>query len=95
MSDTDLAEWKEYGHAYFGRVPLESSSLPKDDYGMFEWFMEVNKNTPRATLLNWFSNARDKAALEKLSNEDLLMTYCEAMIAAIPRSQGAEPPQPA
>ena len=91
MPDADLAEWKEYGDAYFGRVPLDSASQIKDEFAMFEWFMEVNKATPRARLLEWFSASRDKAALEKLSDEELLMTYCEAMVAALPKESAAAP----
>jgi hypothetical protein len=46
MSDGDLAEWKEYGEAFFGRVPFGTSSHPANEFELFEWLMETQRNTP-------------------------------------------------
>jgi hypothetical protein len=85
MSDTDFNEWREYGDAYFGRVPLSTPSNLKSEFELFEWLMEVNKELPRDKMLEWFSSARDKAELEKLNDVELLMAYCEAHVAALPK----------
>lgn len=82
MSDAALAEYRQYGDAYFGRSSA-GPARPKDEFELFEWFMEAEKNKPRDKILKWFSSARDLAALENLSDEDLRIAYCEALVAAI------------
>jgi hypothetical protein len=56
MSENDLAEWKEYGEAFFGRVPFRTSSHPTNEFELFEWLMETQKDVPRETLISWFSS---------------------------------------
>jgi hypothetical protein len=83
ISDAALSEYKEFGDAYFGSVPPSKIKQPKNEFEMFTWLMDVNKNTSRENMLTWLSSARDRPELEKLSDEDLRMTYCEAHVAAI------------
>jgi hypothetical protein len=82
MSDADLAEYAEFSDAYFGRL-LPGPTKPKDNFELFEWFMATHKTMPRAKMLAWFSAAPDLAELEKLSDEDLRIAYCEALVAAV------------
>ncbi len=82
MSDADLAEYAQFRDVYFGRV-LPGPMTPKDNFELFEWFMATHKTMSRAKMLEWFSTARDLAELEKLSDEDLRIAYCEAMVAAV------------
>jgi hypothetical protein len=81
MSDADLAEYAQFRDAYFGRV-LPGPIAPKDNFELFEWFMAAQKSLPRARMLAWFSVARNLAELEKLSDDDLRILYCEALVAA-------------
>ncbi len=81
MTDNDFAEYTEFPDAYFGRV-LPGPTKLKNNFELFEWLMATQKATTRANMLAWFSTTRDMAALEKLSDEDLRVTYCEAMVAA-------------
>lgn len=80
MSDEDLAEYSDYPDTYFGRV-LPGPIKPKDELERFEWFMATHKTMPREKILAWFSSAANLAELEKLSDEDLRITYCEALVA--------------
>lgn len=82
MSDEDFAEYTEFRGAYFGRV-LPEPMNSKDSFELFEWFMDTQKTIHRDKMLAWFSAARDFAELEKLSDEDLRIAYCEAMVAAM------------
>lgn len=81
MTDNDFAEYAEFPDAYFGRV-LPGPTKLKDSFELFGWLMATHKTTTRANMLAWFSTTRDMAALEKLSDEDLRVTYCEAMVTA-------------
>ena len=49
--------------------------------------METNKAMPRARMLEWFSPAADLTDLEKLSDHDLQIAYCEALVAALTRKR--------
>jgi hypothetical protein len=83
MSDTEFSEYKEFGEAYFGRVPLQTGNQTKDPFHFFEWLMEVNQATPRLNMLDWFAPTRDRAELENLSDEELRMVYCEGHVGAM------------
>jgi hypothetical protein len=83
MSDTEFSEYKEFGEAYFGRVPLQTGNQIKGPFHFFEWLMEVNQATPRLNMLDWFAPTRDRAELENLSDEELRMVYCEGHVGAM------------
>ncbi|MER8803203.1 SEC-C domain-containing protein [Mesorhizobium sp. M0018] len=82
MSDAELAEYREFGDAYFGQVSPQPRR-PKDNFQMFEWLMEVNKNRTKANMLAFFAGAPRLAEYEAMSDDDLRLVYCEAHIAAI------------
>jgi uncharacterized protein YjiS (DUF1127 family) len=83
MSDPEFLEYKEFGEAFFGRVPLEASNQIKDPFQFFEWLMVVNQATSRKNMLDWFSETRNRAELEQLSDDELRMLYCEAHLGAM------------
>ena len=83
MPEQDFAEYLQFRDSYFGRVVPGRTRL-KNSFELFEWFMETHKASPRAKLLEWFSHERDKAALEKLDDDELRIAYCEAMVAVTP-----------
>jgi hypothetical protein len=85
MTDMEMDEWKEYGNAFFAGETNDNKHA-KDEFDMFEWLMEVNKTLPRKKMLEWFGPHRDKAELEKMSDEDLLLLYCEGCIAFMQQS---------
>jgi hypothetical protein len=82
MSDAEVAEYKEYGAAYFGDVKAEPTK-PKDKFELFEWLMETQKAMPREKILDWFKASPNIAELAQMGDEELRMAYCEALVAAI------------
>ena len=88
MTDAELAEYKEYGSAYYGEAKSRSSQV-KDPHELFEWLMAANKNVARDKILSWFSRNSRLAELVKLSDEELRLTYCEALVHAIEASKNS------
>jgi hypothetical protein len=81
MSDQEMAEYAAHKDAYFGvvqRAPRKAG----DAYDMFEFLLDSYSETPRARLLDMLKGAPDFDDLAKLSDEDLLIEYCERMTAA-------------
>ena len=85
MSDKDIAEWKEFGDAVFGKKPSSSGTHAKNEYEMFEWFMEVYKDLPRDQIINKF--AKGSLDFENMTDEDLRIVYCENMVGALPKKR--------
>jgi hypothetical protein len=81
MSDGELAEWKEFGDAIFGKEPRRRKGHCENEFDLFEFFMDANKAIPRDELLKRCVNLGQD--LEKMKNEDLLMLYCEALVASV------------
>lgn len=88
MSVADLAEYAEYRDAYFGRVTSAQKDA-KDVFELFEWLMETQKHFPREKMLTFFSKAPAFAEYEAMSDDDLRIAYCEALVAAIPEKREA------
>ncbi|MDD1537898.1 MULTISPECIES: SEC-C domain-containing protein [unclassified Bradyrhizobium] len=83
MTNTDLAEWKEFGDAIFGETRKRSGPA-KDRYDMFEFFVDAYKKLSRDELLR--RCAASDEDLTQLTDEDLLLMYCEAMVASLPEA---------
>jgi hypothetical protein len=81
MTDGELAEWKEFGDAIFGKEPRRTKAHCENEFDLFEFFMDSSKGLPRDELLKRCANSGQD--LEKLNDEDLLMLYCEAMVAQV------------
>ena len=59
----------------------------KDRFELFEFFIESYKGLPRATLLERLGKSADFDPDGAVSDEDLLIEYCEALVAAVPDPQ--------
>jgi hypothetical protein len=81
MTKEELQDYKNHSDAYFGKLTDPPSRL-ENDYDLFCWFMKVQKDVPTETILRWFSNASDLDRLKSLTREDLLLEYCERLVAA-------------
>jgi hypothetical protein len=82
MTEGELAEWKEFGDAIFGQEPPRTKRHAENKFDLFEFFMDAYKGLPRDELLKRCANSDQD--LEKMNDEDLLMLYCEAMVAQVP-----------
>jgi hypothetical protein len=85
MSDDELADYKAHSDAYFGQVVPARKKL-EDHFELFEWLMDVNKQLSRAQLLENLSKSPRFDELKDLSDNDLLIEYCEGMTAAFAAS---------
>ncbi len=90
MTAADLAEYSEYRDAYFGRVTSERK-VAKDAFELFEWLMDAQRNFPRDKMLAFFSKAPNVAEYEAMSDDDLRIAYCEALVASVAGKSGEAP----
>jgi len=81
MTDEELADYTAHPDAYFGQI-VQPNKKVEDYFELFEWLIEVNKRTPRETLLKHLAGSPRIDELRNLSDEELLIAYCEAMTAA-------------
>lgn len=86
LSADELADYKRHPDAYFGKVTSSGRRTNSPDE-LFEWLMDANKAMSRASMLEWFSSHRRRDELDKLSDEDLLIEYCEGHVAAMSAMQ--------
>jgi hypothetical protein len=68
MTDGELAEWKEFGDAIFGKEPRRTKAHCENEFDVFEFFMDSSKGLPRDELLKRCANSGQD--LEKLNDED-------------------------
>lgn len=82
MSERQLHEWEQYKETYFGVVQhfWKGNCTP---YEMFEFFIKSYRNTPRAKIEEHMKAAPKIEELKKLSDEDLLLRYCEGLVAGM------------
>nr|WP_316193014.1 SEC-C domain-containing protein [Bradyrhizobium sp. SZCCHNRI1029] len=80
MTDAELAEWREFGDAIFGKEPRRTKAHCENAYDLFEFFMDANRAVSRDELLKRCVNLGQD--IEKLNDEDLLMLYCEALVSS-------------
>jgi len=81
MTDAEFGDYKAHPDAYFGKI-LPVPKKAENEYELFEFFVEANKGLSRATLLQRLGRPADFDP--KVSDEDLLAEYCEALVAAVP-----------
>lgn len=76
ISDAELAAYRRHPDTYFGEV-RKVAGKAETPVDFCDFFYETYKDTPREKLLEFLKNAPDFSTLEKLSQEDLAITYCE------------------
>jgi hypothetical protein len=81
MTDQQLADYKAHPEAYFGRLQHVGGKV-NSPYDLFEFFMESYKGLARDALLERLVGHPDAAGFAGMSDEELLATYCEGMVAA-------------
>lgn len=85
MTDEQLAEYKAYPEAYFGKIMpvLKKITTP---YELFEFWLENHKHLSREQLLTQLARHPNIETLRAMSTEDLLIEYAEGMVAALQQS---------
>jgi hypothetical protein len=85
MTDEQLAEYKAYPEAYFGKI-LPVSKKIATPYELFEFWLETHKHLSREQLLVELARHPNLEALRAMSTEDLLVEYAEGMVAVLQQS---------
>lgn len=86
LTERELAAWKLHPDTFFGEV-REPTHTVGNWLEMARLMFETYKNTSRSTLLTWMKGAPDIDELNKLSQLDLAVTYCERISLAIDRNK--------
>jgi len=81
MTDGELQAYKKYPDTFFG-VSLKQRQKINDPLELFDFFYGNYKNCSREKLLGFLKDRKDFEALKDLSNEDLLITCCDALVQA-------------
>jgi hypothetical protein len=85
MTGEQLAEYKAYPEAYFGKI-MPVSKKVTTTYELFEFWLENHKHLSREQLLTQLAMHPNIEALRTMSTEDLLVEYAEGMVAALQQS---------
>ena len=82
ISDEELQAYKKYPVTFFG-VPLKQGGKANDPLELFDFLYDNHKQSSREKLLEFMKNSSDVESLRELSNEELLITYCERLVYSI------------
>lgn len=82
ISDDELTDYKNHPDAFFGVIHRQSKKA-KDKYELFEDLVEIHMSYPINNILKQVENWPDVEVLKKLSHEDLVLAYCERLVASI------------
>jgi hypothetical protein len=85
MTDEQLAEYKAFPEAYFGKI-MPVSKKVTTPFELFEFWLESHKHLSREQLLTQLAMHPNIKALRAMSTEDLLVECAEAMVAALQQS---------
>ncbi len=84
MSDAAFDDYKRHPDAYFGKVKIPQRVL-NSKIELFEWFMEVHENTPRAKIMEHLSKyPPPPGGYGHFNDEELRAIYCEGLAAMVP-----------
>jgi hypothetical protein len=81
MSDDELNDYRSHPEAFFGRIQDSRKKL-NNRYELFEWLLDIYKETPKSQLLEFMKNAPDFSSLQKMNQVDLAIEYCERLCAS-------------
>ena len=86
MSDSEMQDYKVFGHAYFGKTSHSSVNGLNNEYELFEFLMSVNAEKSRESILKYFEKSNRISELQVMSDDDLRITYCEHLVWSIVNS---------
>lgn len=87
MTDGELSAYRAHPETFFG-VQLKVGKPLKSPLELFEWIYDSYRTTPRGRLLAFMKAAPDFEELSKLSDDDLLLAYCERMVGGVMAKTG-------
>jgi hypothetical protein len=82
MSDNELNDYRSHPEAFFGRIQDSQRKKVNNQYELFEWLLNIYKETPKNRLLEFMKNAPDFSSLKQMDQDDLAIEYCERLCAS-------------
>lgn len=79
VTDEELEAYKKYPDTFFG-VLRQQGRKADDPLDLYDFFYESYKSTPHERILEFVKDRPDFDALQKLSNMELLISYCEGLV---------------
>ena len=80
ISDDELADYKNHPDTFFGTIHRQGKRTD-DEYGFFERLVEIHMSYPKSYTLKQIETWGNADELKKLSHEDLVLEYCERLVA--------------
>jgi hypothetical protein len=80
ISDDELADYKNHPDVFFGAIH-EQGKKTDNEYDFFERMVEIHMTYPKSSTLKKIENWSNAHELKKLSHEDLVLAYCEWIVA--------------
>ncbi len=80
ISDHELTDYKNHPDAFFGTIHKQGKNTD-DEYDFFESMVETHMSYPKSHILKQIENWNNTDELKKLSHEDLVLEYCERLVA--------------
>ena len=89
ISDEEFTDYKNHPDAFFGTI--HKRGIKNDDpYEFFEHIVDIHMSYHRNNMLKLIEKWEDADELKKLSHEDLVLEYCERMVAHL-REENQKP----
>jgi hypothetical protein len=75
MTDAEVNAYKRHPSTFFG--VLKQQQKTEDVLGLYDFFLNTYKNTPKEKLLEFLSGHSDFDSFKKMSQEELVSKFCE------------------
>jgi hypothetical protein len=79
LTDAEAAAYRAHPSTFFG-VEIKTGGKAETPMDLFEFFYDAYKEAPREKVLEYMRDASDVEALSDLTDDDLLLTYCERCV---------------
>jgi len=89
ISDDELTDYKNHPDAFFGVIHRQGKKA-NDAFELYEHLVEIHMSYPKSHILEQIDKWDDAGELKKLCHEDLVLEYCERLVAQI--TQGNQEP---
>lgn len=90
ISDDELSDYKNHPDVFFGAIQRQGKSS-KDAYEFYENIVAIHMSYPKSYTLKQIENWPDADQLKQLSHEDLVLEYCERLVADMNDKTGTRP----
>ena len=82
ISEQELVDYKNHPDAFFGIIHRQGKSAD-NEYEFFEHLVEMHMSYPKSYTLKQIENWGNAEELKKLSHKNLVLEYCERLVAHI------------